>query len=163
MLHTLCLPAQTIIPSPEKIVQSDGEFQTKKQMNLFIGGTKPDCLEYLQNELLRTSELNQVNGKAEADIRMITDTSLVTEAYRLQITPDYIEIRAAGNEGFFYAMQSLRQLASGQNGTLIFPCLKIEDSPRIGFRSFLLDSGRQYQKVSTIKKYIDMAAMLKMN
>lgn len=163
MLHTLCLPAQTIIPSPEKIVQSDGEFQTKKQMNLFIGGTKPDCLEYLQNELLRTSELNQVNGKAEADIRMITDTSLVTEAYRLQITPDYIEIRAAGNEGFFYAMQSLRQLASGQNGTLIFSCLKIEDSPRIGFRSFLLDSGRQYQKVSTIKKYIDMAAMLKMN
>lgn len=27
----------------------------------------------------------------------------------------------------------------------------------------MLDSGRQYQKVSTIKKYIDMASMLKMN
>ena len=27
----------------------------------------------------------------------------------------------------------------------------------------MLDSGRQYQKISTIKKYIDMASMLKMN
>ena len=116
MLHTLCLPAQTIIPSPEKVVQSDGEFQTKKQMNLFISGTKPDCLEYLQNELLRTSELNQVNGKAEADIRMITDTSLVTEAYRLQITPDYIEIRAAGNEGLFMLCNHYDNWLPGKTG-----------------------------------------------
>ena len=37
------------------------------------------------------------------------------------------------------------------------------DSPRTPWRCFLLDSGRQYQKISTIKKYIDMVSLLKMN
>ena len=99
----------------------------------------------------------------QADIRQTTNTALPSEAYRLQVTENGIEIEASGDAGFFYARQTLKQLASDQNGTWIIPCLKIEDRPRVGFRSFLLDSGRQYQKVSTIKKYIDMAALLKMN
>ena len=99
----------------------------------------------------------------QADIRQTTNTALPSEAYRLQVTENDIEIEASGDAGFFYARQTLKQLASDQNGTWIIPCLKIEDRPRVGFRSFLLDSGRQYQKVSTIKKYIDMAALLKMN
>lgn len=99
----------------------------------------------------------------QADIRQTTNTALPSEAYRLQVTENGIEIEASGDAGFFYARQTLKQLASDQNGTWIIPCLKIEDRPRVGFRSFLLDSGRQYQKVTTIKKYIDMAALLKMN
>ena len=81
----------------------------------------------------------------QADIRQTTNTALPSEAYRLQVTENGIEIEASGDAGFFYARQTLKQLASDQNGTWIIPCLKIEDRPRVGFRSFLLDSGRQYQ------------------
>lgn len=130
LLHSLFLSAQIVIPSPETVVQGDGELRTK---NL------------------------------QADIQRITNTDLPSEAYLLQITKNGIEIQASGDAGFFYATQTLKQLVSEQDGIQVFPCLKIEDRPRVGFRSFLLDSGRQYQKVSTIKKYIDMAAMLKMN
>ena len=41
--------------------------------------------------------------------------------------------------------------------------VSIVDAPRIKWRSFMLDSGRQYQSTATIKKYIDMASLLKMN
>ena len=131
LLSSFFLTAQTVIPTPETVVQGNGEFRTK---NL------------------------------QADIRQTTDAALPSEAYRLQITENGIEIEASGDAGFFYARQTLKQLGTEQqDGTWIIPCLKIEDRPRIGFRSFLLDSGRQYQKVTTIKKYIDMAALLKMN
>lgn len=106
----------------------------------------------------------RVKAQKQADIRFITEDSMQPEAYTLQITDKYIEIKAAGKEGFFYAMQTLRQLAStDKKGTVVYPCLRINDRPRIQFRSFMLDSGRQFQQVATIKKYIDMAAMLKMN
>ena len=35
-------------------------------------------------------------------------------------------------------------------------CVTINDRPRMKWRGFMLDSGRQYQSVATIKKYIDM-------
>lgn len=41
---------------------------------------------------------------------------------------------------------------------LIFPILPVRHGV-----VFCLDSGRQYQKISTIKKYIDMVSLLKMN
>lgn len=91
------------------------------------------------------------------------DVTLPTEGYRIRVTPERIIVEAADDAGFIYAIQSLRQWNTGEERGLIFPCVEITDFPRVKWRSFMLDSGRQYQKVSTIKKYIDMASMLKMN
>lgn len=106
LLSSFFLAAQTVIPTPETVVQGNGVFRTK---NL------------------------------QADIRQTTNAALPSEAYRLQVTKNGIEIEASGDAGFFYARQTLKQLASDQNGTWIIPCLKIEDRPRVGFRSFLLE------------------------
>lgn len=91
------------------------------------------------------------------------DVTLPAEGYRIRVTPERIIVGAADDAGFIYAIQSLRQWNTGEERGLIFPCVEITDFPRVKWRSFMLDSGRQYQKVSTIKKYIDMASMLKMN
>jgi N-acetyl-beta-hexosaminidase len=43
------------------------------------------------------------------------------------------------------------------------PCVKVVDRPKYAWRSFMIDSGRQYQRVETIKGLLDRMALLKMN
>ena len=83
--------------------------------------------------------------------------------YRINISPRQMVIAASDKRGFTHAVQTLRQWVTGSTGILTFACADISDSPRTPWRCFLLDSGRQYQKISTIKKYIDMVSLLKMN
>jgi len=93
-----------------------------------------------------------------------------SEGYKLQISPDKIEIKARTDRGAFYAVQSLRQLlpAAFENGTfekkeVAIQCVTIEDAPRFQYRGMHLDVGRHMFSVAFIKKYIDALAMLKMN
>lgn len=69
-----------------------------------------------------------------------------------------MEIKAADKAGFVYAFQTLRQLREKNKN--LWKNVSISDRPRTKWRGFMLDSGRQYQSVATIKKYIDMASML---
>lgn len=51
-----------------------------------------------------------------------TDKTIKSEAYCLEITPKKITVKAADAKGFFYALQSIRQLlppaieSAGQSG-----------------------------------------------
>lgn len=83
--------------------------------------------------------------------------------YRILVAPEKMTVRATDNAGFIYAIQSLRQWGTWGGDKLTFPCAEITDFPRMKWRSLMLDSERQYQKISTIKKYIDTVSMLKMN
>ncbi len=81
------------------------------------------------------------------------------EGYRLDVTPQGIQITASG-AGLFYAEQTLKQL--GQPGGKI-PCVKIIDYPRYGFRGMHLDVSRHFFGVAFIKKYLDILAAYKLN
>jgi hexosaminidase len=89
-------------------------------------------------------------------------TDLGQEGYELEVTRDGIVIRASGKAGEFYAMQSLRQLVYHAEGDEL-PCVKLSDHPKYAWRSFMIDSARQYQQVETIKGLLDRMALLKMN
>lgn len=95
----------------------------------------------------------------------LLDERSVTPTRRIKITinPRQMTVSASNERGFIYAIQTLRQWVTGSTGKLTFICADITDSPRMQWRYFLLDSGHQYQKISTIKKYIGMASLLKMN
>lgn len=84
------------------------------------------------------------------------------EGYELLVSQEGVVIRAHTDAGRFYAKKSLEQLVEHATDERI-PCLKIVDRPRYGWRSFMIDSGRQYQKMETIKGLIDRMALLKMN
>ena len=51
-----------------------------------------------------------MSGREEGQVRFVTDSSLKSEAYLLEITPEQILIKASDTKGFFYALQSIRQL-----------------------------------------------------
>ena len=120
-------------------------------------------LHLFYEKLIPKSAVEWCSEKGHSQISWEKDATLPAEGYRILVTPEKMTVRAADNAGFIYAVQSLRQWGTREGDKLIFPCAEITDFPRVKWRSFMLDSGRQYQKVSTIKKYIDMASMLKMN
>lgn len=101
--------------------------------------------------------------KASEDIKLgRSNLDLGREGYELEIGEGGIEIRANGKPGEFYARQSLSQLIGDSEGGIL-PCVQIVDRPKYAWRGFMIDSGRQYQRMETIKGLLDRMAMLKMN
>lgn len=43
-------------------------------------------------------------------VRFTTDSSLKSEAYLLEVTPQQILVKASDTKGFFYALQTIRLL-----------------------------------------------------
>lgn len=89
------------------------------------------------------------------------------EAYRLAVqSPDskkQIVARADAKEGLLYALQTLRQLARQENGTVVVPSCVITDAPAFPWRAFMLDESRHFHGMAAVKDLLDEMARLKLN
>lgn len=83
------------------------------------------------------------------------------EAYRLEVSREGIKIRAVEPIGIYYAIQTLRQLYDPEQRG--FRYVTIEDYPAFPWRGYMIDVGRNYQRVELIKEQIDVMAALKLN
>jgi hexosaminidase len=110
-------------------------------------------------------------GGKQAAVRFVTDKSQSGEAYQLHISPRQITLKSASLSGFFYALQTVRQLLpsdierSQRTATKQWtvPCVDISDSPRFAYRGLMLDVARLFQPKASFIRIIDCMAMLKMN
>lgn len=98
-----------------------------------------------------------------SNIEYVIDKDIPSEGYVLKIDEDGVKIKSSDDNGFIYGKGTLRMLQLQYEKSGSVPCLEVRDAPRMKWRSFMLDSGRQFQQVSTIKKYIDLLSMLKFN
>ncbi len=155
--------AQTVLPTPNSIKLQNGSFVLEQHVSVCVGDTTAFYLRLFREELLSNTSVKWLKKASKADVCWLADTTLPADGYRIHITPKRMTIAASTEGGFVYAVQTLRQWAERTAGQIAFACADIVDSPRVPWRSFMLDSGRQYQRVTTIKKYIDMASLLKMN
>lgn len=107
--------------------------------------------------------------KQEIDkfIKIEQDTTLYNqEAYKLDITPDYIKIGVCAPAGQFYALQTLKQLVelnSTKDRTILLPCVSITDYPAFRWRGCHLDVSRHFFNLDYVKKHIDRMAFYKLN
>jgi hexosaminidase len=99
------------------------------------------------------------------------DPSLGEEGYQLLSTPEAVTLRAAGAAGIFYATQTLRQMLPPEienpleqpNQAWTVQCGQIRDIPRYAWRGMMLDLGRHFFSVETVKRLIDLLAYHKIN
>ncbi|HEY0315303.1 MAG TPA: family 20 glycosylhydrolase [Sphingomonas sp.] len=102
-------------------------------------------------------------GRGQGRIRFLRDPSIADpEAYRLDVTPQGITVRAGGNAGLFYGAETLWQLAASSPDGLI-PAIRIDDKPAFAWRGVMLDSVRHFQPVSYIEQLLDRMAADKLN
>ena len=157
-----------VIPNPTTIQRQNVEMSCSLNQlkTVYLETQNQVVRDILQKEFFQDVTLTTVfnEQKLSADIAFIRDASIVHEGYSLVVSPEKISVKASDDSGFLYAVQTLRQLvrdSSSRNKSL--PCVTIDDAPRKSYRSLMLDSGRQYQRVETLKKYLDLLCMLKMN
>jgi N-acetyl-beta-hexosaminidase len=166
--------AQHILPVPFKTEKLESEFVFPGKVRIVADVCNQEVAHYLSERLKNHVELVQPGFPAAGDILLSTSavtTELGSEGYLLEITNKQIKITANSNQGLFYGIQSLLQLLPAEvqankpyklKGYTI-QGVKIMDMPKYAWRSFMLDSGRQYQRPEFIKRYLDLMAMLKMN
>ncbi|MGI9544732.1 MAG: beta-N-acetylhexosaminidase, partial [Cyclobacteriaceae bacterium] len=107
----------------------------------------------------------------DGDIRFEIADDLANEAYKLDITSERISILSASEAGFFYALQTLRQLlptafsskSLQQDTRWVVPLVSIMDQPRFAWRGFMLDVSRHFFEKEYIKEVLDQMAYLKLN
>ena len=110
-------------------------------------------------------------GDDRADVRMVTNVSLPDESYHLAVTTKKIRIEASSDAGFFYALQSLRQLlppaVEGDGLDMAMDCrvpaVTISDRPRFGYRGLMVDVSRFFMPKQNLLRIIDAASFLKIN
>lgn len=152
---------QPLFPTPAKHQTMEGSFILGE--NVIIGGNE-GYADRLAAEL--SSELKQFNlhqpsngGKIELTLESNSNTS--SQAYTLVVEPERIRLRAASETGLFYAKEALLQLARFGKGEI--KACRIEDNPRYEWRGFMLDESRHFFGKETVKQYLDIMAMLRLN
>ncbi len=163
-----------LIPYP-KILNDTKKHFSANQIAISYPKEFNDKAHFLEKELSQylavDTKLNESNKNSlYANIKLIkskVSDSLKDEAYKLIINEQSVSIIAKQSTGIFYGIQTLIQLTKLNNKkdatNLIFPCVSINDWPEFPHRGMLLDCCRHFFEVNTIKKYIDLLALYKMN
>ena len=185
LLTMLLATAINIIPQPLSVREDKGTFKLKgaqiscdaaigdiplaaisefsAQLTVVAGQIYPVSKPVGLSETVRTG-----NGKG---IIFAIDPTLVDEAYTINIDKKKAVILANSDNGFLYALQSLKQMLpvsifgtdSDEKAKWELPCCEIKDKPRFAYRGMHLDCCRHFFTVDEVKKVIDVMGTLKLN
>ena len=145
-----------IIPIPKVFIKEEKVLELPIEISISFDKINPE--NKIINILKTISPCVKV-VKNNALIEFIT-TSLDEEEYELIIDKGKISIYASSLVGWFYGVQSLRQLIIDNK----VPYCKVKDKPDLKIRGVSLDISRsKVPKVETLKEIFDLLAMLKYN
>lgn len=167
-----------LVPYPQSINIQEGKNLDLRNLKVItspvdsLKGMVHEFAEEVKSRLGLTLSL-QSSPAAAADgmVALITDKSVAgAEAYTLSITEKHIEIKASHRAGFFYGLQTLRQLMTkafypknGAQRVWTLPVLDIKDKPLLSYRGYMLDIARHFFDKTEVKRILDIMSFYKMN
>ena len=164
----------SLVPCPVSLVPGTGNFHFSAKTSFAVENEGQAEQVHQFTELLTRAGGFTPRIKVDSrkgDVCLVTDATLKSEAYKLEITIKEITIRASDLQGFYYALQSIRQLLPSaieseqvtENVDWTVPALTITDQPRFGYRGLLVDVARFFSPKENLLRIIDCMAMLKLN
>lgn len=158
-----------IIPVPVAVEKQTGVFHFSPATALWLGAeVSPGNLIFFNQYLHGLAGFNLIPSKKKTGggilLQLDSVGILQKEGYRLTITQSQVTITGHDDAGVFYGLQSLLQLMQKDTaGKVTVQGSIINDYPRFGYRGMHLDVGRNLFPVKSIKKWIDMLALYKVN
>ncbi len=172
-----------LIPRPASLSRLEGTFRVTPETKILWDGAEKEARQgakalarLLEGPLGKKFRLFSAKGQGPRAGTILFTTGgapagLGQEGYTLEIRPERILVKARGGAGFFYAVQTIRQLLPPAVETgkpfpgraLPLPCLVIRDKPRFAWRGFLLDVGRHFFTVDQVCRLLDEMALHKLN
>lgn len=161
-------PKTSVIPMPTLLEKKEEVFEAKflntkddfkiREFELF----KKQLKNYFPKKTIFSKSTSSKNFEIKIDENIDEDASF----YELSIGQEFIVVKG-GKKGVFYGLQTLFQLIvlnyDSISNSIRLPCLEIKDQNSFEHRGFLMDCCRHFFSVKTIKKYIDLLAIYKMN
>ena len=162
----------SVIPMPNDVTLAEGSFN--------VAGALVSCDENLDEASAKAVQgfvntLETVTGKPcksgkNGTIHFGVNPNMGAEEYFLQVKPDGVNVEASAFGGFFYAIQTLKQMLPAEvyggkkaKAAWLLPCVTILDAPRFDYRGIHLDACRHFWSIEETKRYIDIAAAYKIN
>lgn len=167
-----------LVPYPQSINIQEGKNLDLRNLKVItspvdsLKGMVHEFAEEVKSRLGLTLSLQSSPAvAADGMVALITDKSVAgAEAYTLSITEKHIEIKASHRAGFFYGLQTLRQLMTkafypknGAQRVWTLPVLDIKDKPLLSYRGYMLDIARHFFDKTEVKRILDIMSFYKMN
>ena len=162
-----------VIPLPQKIVLDEGHKPfviNKKTIIRYVKGNDKlkKNAQFLSSYISEMTglKLKVKEGLSSSGINLkVGGYTGNNEGYRLDVNSKKIDINGASEAGVFYGIQTLRKSLSSVKGksAIDMPAVSIEDYPRFAYRGAMLDVGRHFFSVDSVKRYIDMLALHNVN
>ena len=160
-----------VIPLPQKVTVAKKTSSFLLKNGVKIAYTKGDkqlssdagfLASYVKD--LTGIQLTPEEG-GKSGIVLKTSSSIKNpEGYNLKVTKKGVEIIGGSAAGVFYGIQTLRKsIPAGKTEQVTLPGVVIEDAPRFSYRGAMLDVGRHFFPVDSVKKFIDMLALHNIN
>ena len=166
----------TLIPQVQKMTLGESSFEFNKSTLLVVESTDQKAIvDELAAKFEKTAgwkpQIKVGGTEGSNQVYFKTEPTLADEGYSLEVSKNRIEIKAAKSAGFFYAIQTLRQLLPSEIESnlkqdkidWLVPVISISDSPAFKWRGFMLDVSRHFFPKEDVLKMLDNLALHKIN
>lgn len=174
--QTTCAPSILPKPTEIKVGNTNSKFELNHSTKVIYSFDNDNSqvaireLDRLTMKILGIKLKRSSKTSTDNNIIFKQNNDIKDEGYILDIKPENIIIHAKNDAGFFYAIQTLKQIIPVQAyetplnlERVKLQTLKITDAPHFAYRGFMLDCSRHFWDVATIKEMLDILAMHKLN
>lgn len=160
-----------ILPKPISLDLNKASFAFKADQTIFSNLDEQQiAAQDLQNYINKTARFNlNIDKNNNSSIVFEKKEGLNAQSYELSVTPKKITIYANDVAGYFYGVQTVKQLMAIETSKdtrhtkYLVPSVTIKDGPRFKWRAFMLDEARYFHGEVFVKQMLDQMALLKMN
>ncbi len=166
----------SIIPQVQKMTLGESSFEFNKSTQIVVENSGEEEIAGLFAGLFEKAagwkpRITIGGSEGSNQVYFKTEATLVNEAYALKVYKNRIEIRAANGAGFYYGLQTLRQLLPveiessliKENIKWLVPVVAISDEPTFKWRGYMLDVSRHFFTKDEVLGLIDHLALHKIN
>ncbi len=161
-----------VVPLPAEIITENGMPFTLSKATKIVFPQENEKMQrnaqflaaYLEIATGIKPEITTTAPQKNAVILALDAANGNPEAYRIEVNENTITITGSSEAGVFYGIQTLRKATPvGENISVMYPQVIINDQPRFGYRGMMLDVARHFEPADFVKKYIDMLALHNIN
>jgi len=166
----------SIIPQPQKMTLGTSSFRFKESTEFAVESVDQEEIArqfagFFERAAGWKLPIHVGVNEGSNQVYFKTELLMGPEAYTLDVQEKRITITAARPAGFFYAIQTLRQLLPPEieskqieaKEEWLVPVISISDSPVFKWRGYMLDVSRHFIPKADVLRMIDNLSLHKIN
>lgn len=175
-VKTYAQASLSIMPLPAHVISGTGQFRINTGFEVVFEGYKEPRLEHARDRFLvnltRETGILHFPVPSSSTPRFVIKTAEPSspvqqlgedEAYHLEIAPDHVVLSAVNPLGILHGLQTFLQLVANTPQGYVVNAVTIDDSPRFPWRGLMLDAGRHFMPLDTVRQTLDGMEAVKLN